>query len=158
VTGDKIKAVAPASLKESPRADLPPSSPAAAQQAALRVSGSRIRITGNQVEFPLPPDDWNEWNRVANTQFATQHADGASNMGGGLEAFHVRDAAVAQVFEQLRGTEPPIVRSSFEDDARSGPLVAGSVIALLILERAAAWYKSRNERQVLTVVAGPPRV
>jgi hypothetical protein len=158
VTSEKIKGVAPTVGQNAPRADVPPLSPAVAQQAALRASGSRIRITGNQVEFPLPADAWQDWSRVANTQAVTQHANGKSYTGGRFAAFNAPDVAVAEVFEQLGGAEEPVARSSFEDDAGSGPLVAGAVIALLILERAAARYKTRDEREILTVVAGPPRI
>jgi hypothetical protein len=158
VTSDKIKALAPADRQESPRADVP-LSPVAAQQAALRTSGSRIRLIGNQVEFTLPLDNWAGWKSGATSSTVSQFAGGE---GGpprdGFAAFNVADMAVAEVFNELGGSKQQPVRGSFEDDTRSGPLVAGSVIVLLMLERAAARYKARNERQNLAVVAGPPRI
>jgi hypothetical protein len=159
VISDKIKSVAPADSQDSRSADAPPVTPAAAQQASLRASTSRIRLNGNQVEFPLPADDWVGWNAIERRHAVSQHAE--SELGanpGGLAALGVPDTAVAEVFEQLGGSQQPPVRGTFEDDAQTGPLVAGSVIALLMLERAAARYKSRTERQTLTVVAGPPRI
>jgi hypothetical protein len=159
VTSDKVKAVAPADSQDALRAEVPPLSSAAAHQASLRGSGSRIRLTGNQVEFRLPSDDWTGSIGVESLPVVSQHADTQRGPNrGGLAAFNVPDRAVAEVFEQFGGGEQPAVRSTFEDDSQTGPLVAGSVIALFMLERAAARYKSRAERQPLTVVAGPPRI
>jgi hypothetical protein len=159
VSSEKIKAVAPAVGQDTARADVPSLSPAVAQQAALRASGSRIRITGNQVDFPLPADTWSGWNSAANLPDVVQHADDErSVVRGGFAALGVLDTVVPQVFYELGGGEPTPVKSAPEDDAGSGALVAGSVLALLMLERAAARYKSRDQREILTVVAGPPRV
>jgi hypothetical protein len=159
VTSDKIKAVVPTDGQDVPRADVTSLSPAAAQQAALRASGSRIRLTGNQVEFPLPTDVWTGWNSIASSPDAVRHAGvERGTIRGGFAASNVPDSAVVEVFGQIGRSERTPVRGSFEEDSGSGPMVAGSVIALLMLERAAARYKSRSERQVLTVVAGPPRI
>jgi hypothetical protein len=159
VTSEKIKGVSPAVGQNTPRADVPSLSPTVAQQATLRASGSRIRITGNQVEFPLPADVGTGRNSIVNSPDAVPHVDGESAVAhGGFAALGGIDAEVFQVFNELGDGEPPPVRSAPEDDAGSGPLVAGSVMALLMLERAAARYKSRTEKGVSTVVAGPPRI
>ena len=158
VTGDQIKSIAPSDGRQAPRADAPPSSPAAAQQAALRSSGGTIRLNGNLVEFPLPPADSIGWRSAADLREVAQNADGeTARVRGGFAAFNVPNIPVADVFADFGRSEDPPVRNSSEDDSQTGPLVAGSVIALLMLERAAARYKSRAERQFMTVVAGPPR-
>jgi hypothetical protein len=159
VSGDQIKSLAPSDGQQAPRAELAPLSPAAAHQAALRTSGSRIRLNGNLVEFPLPAADSISWNGAPELQSVSQHANGeTATFRGGFATFNAPHLPVAEVFAELGGSEQPPVRSSSEDDSQTGPLVAGSVIALLMLERAAARYKSRSERQFLTVVAGPPRI
>lgn len=159
VTGDQIKSVAPSDGQQAPRADAPSLSPAAAHQAVYRASGGRIRLNGNLVEFPLPPADSMVWSGAADLRGISQPADAATaTVRGGVTAFSVPNIAAAEVFAELGSNDQPPLRSSFEDDAQTGPLVAGTVIALLILERAAARYKSRSERELLTVVAGPPRI
>jgi hypothetical protein len=159
ISSDKIRSLAPTNSQDAPRADVPPLSPAATHQAALQHSGSRIRLTGNLVEFPLSPADSLVWSGVADSRVASHVADAVTApVRDGYASFNGPDIAVAEVFAELGRSEQPPVRSSFEEDAQTGPLVAGSVIALLMLERAAARYKSRAERRVLTVVAGPPRI
>jgi hypothetical protein len=159
VSVDQIKSLAPDDGQNAPRTDVPPLSPAAAQQVALRASGGKIRLNGNLVEFPLPHADSMVWSGAADLRGVSHPADGVmATVHGGLAAYNGRNTPVAEVFAELGGSEQPPVRSSSEDDAQMGPLVAGSVIALLMLERAAARYKSRTERQFLTVEAGPPRI
>jgi hypothetical protein len=159
VAGENIKAVAPAIGQGAPRADVPSLSAAAAQQAALRASGNRIRLNGNQVEFPLPTDVWTGWNSIANPPAAAEHAYAESAVvRSRFAASGVLDTDVSEVFNELGGGDPPPVRGSFDDDARSGVWVAGSVVALFLLERALARYKSQDDRQMLMVVAGPPRI
>jgi hypothetical protein len=158
VTGDRIKSLTPGDGRQAPRADAPPSSPAVAQQAAYRATGGRIRLNGNVVEFPLPPADSIVWKSATDSREVAQYAGGeTARVRAGVAAFSAPNIPAADVLAELGRSENPPVRSSSEDDSQTGPLIAGSVIALLMLERAAARYKSRAGRQFLTVEAGPPR-
>ena len=75
----------------------------------------------------------------------------------GLSAFNVRDALSTEVFAEFGRTEKALLLTSTDEDPDSITVAALPLLALLVLERVAAHYRSRTDQEASTVVAGPPR-
>jgi hypothetical protein len=75
----------------------------------------------------------------------------------GPASFNVLDAATAEVFAEFGHRERALIRTPTDEDPETITVAATPLLALLVLERVAAHYRSRTEKEVSAVVAGPPR-
>ncbi|MEX2139157.1 MAG: hypothetical protein WD894_07850 [Pirellulales bacterium] len=137
-------------------APLPPS--AMGQQAVHR-TGGRHQIAADEIELGVSVS------RLTGSSGAVRPADSLPSSeqefgapATGLAAFNVPDAAYAEVFAQFGRSDKAVARASADEDSQSMPIAAAPLLAFVVLERVAARYWSRMNKEASTVLAGPARL
>jgi hypothetical protein len=142
---------------DNPRAAAPLSPGVTGQQAVYR-AGGRYQIAGHEIELGVAVSGSNQLARDVRTAASlSSSVQDAASPATVLAAFNVPDAAYAEVFGQWGRSERGVIRPSADDDPQAVPIAAAPLLALVMLERVAARYWSRTNKEAATILAGPPR-